>query len=211
MKIKSILCCLFMIATTNVFAQEFKGLQEGQDYIKTPTKEVVVESKKPVVVEFFWYGCGHCFAMKPMSKELFKKYDKKIVSLSYPAAFENWKSGAQIYFTLEQMGVLSQMHDKVFEEIHVNKSNILKKDDDRNRFLKANGIDVEKFNSSYNSFSVTNKVTKATKIVTDLKIESTPSYVIYYKGSNYQVSPSMTKSYEKTIQVLDVIISTLSK
>lgn len=211
MKLKSILFGLLLSITSMAYSQEFKGIKEGVDYLKTPTKEVIIESKKPVVVEFFWYGCGHCFAIKPKSKELFKKYDKKVISLSYPAAFENWKSGTQIYFTLEQMGLLTQLNDKVFDEIHINHGNILKKEEDRNKFLKNQGVDVDKFNTAFNSFTVSNKVTKATKIITDLKIESTPTYVIYYKGSNYQVSPSMTKSYEKTIEVLDIILSTISK
>ncbi len=211
MKIKYIILSLLVSIGSLAQAQDFKGLKEGVDYLKSPEKESIVESNKPVVAEVFWYGCGHCFSMLPKSKALFKKYNNKIVEVPYPAAFDNWKSGAQIYFTLEQMGVANDMHEKVFNEIHVKQVNILKKAKERDNFLQVNKIDVNKFNSIYDSFSVNTKITKAKKIITDLNIQSTPSYVIFYKKNTYQVSPSLVGGYDRTIQVMDELLAQMTK
>lgn len=195
----------------NIQAQSAEKFVSGIDYIEEPTKEVLIVSEKPVLIDFFWYGCGHCYAMKPKVKELVAKHQKKIISKSYPATFDNWKSGAQIFFTLEEMGSLDSMHDRVFDEIHLNKKNILKNESALFDFIKSNGIKEEKFKSLYSSFTIQSKVNKAMLTTKQLNIESTPYFVIYYKGKTYKTSPSMVASYDKTIAVLDYLLTKFSK
>lgn len=192
-------------------AQSFPGLTEGKDYIKIPFNENVVENKsnKPVVLEFFWFGCGHCFKIKPLSKQLFESNKNISINLQYPAGFDGWTSGVKMFFTLKKMDLLDKMTDKVFNAIHVQGKNILKKDSDRDAFLKENGIDVEKFNSTYNSFSISTEVNKAKILTEKLKIESTPSYIVYKNGYAYQISPSLSKTYERTIEVTNIIVQSL--
>ncbi len=195
----------------NIQAQSSDKFLPGIDYIEEPTKEAIVISEKPVLIDFFWYGCGHCFAMKPKIKELIAKHQNKIVAKSYPATFDNWKSGAQIFFTLEEMGSLQTTHDKIFDEIHINKKNILKNENLLMETIKANGLNAEKFKSMYSSFTVQSKVNKAMLATKQLNIESTPYFVIYYKGKTYKTSPSMTAGYDKTIAVLDSLLTKFSK
>ncbi len=209
---KKLFLALLMTISTIAYASEFPNLVEGKDYTKNKTTDVLVESKdKPIVVEFFWYGCGHCYAMLPLSKELFKKYENKIVPAHYPVGFDGWASGVKMFFTLEQMNILPSMHEKVFHAIHKDGKNLLKKDSDREDFLKSNNIDVKKFNETYNSFAIANKFNKAKSVTTNLKIESSPAYAVYYKGYTYQTSPALTQNYQKTISVLDTIIKAQTK
>lgn len=209
---KKLLLAALMTISTFASASEFPNLVEGKDYTKSKTADVLVESKdKPVVVEMFWYGCGHCYAILPLSKELFKKHENKIVPAHYPVGFDGWASGVKLFFTLEQMNLLSTMHEKVFHAIHKEGKNLLKKDRDREEFLKANNVDPKKFNDIYNSFAISTKVTKAKNVTTNLKIESSPAYAVYYKGYTYQTSPALTNSYQKTISVLDTIITEQTK
>lgn len=206
---------LFSIAALfvsfNIYAQSTDKFLSGVDYIEEPTKEALITSEKPVFIDFFWYGCGHCYAMKPQVKALVVKHQNKIVSKSYPATFDNWKSGAQIFFTLEEMGNLNTMHDKVFDELHLNKKNILKNEALLFEFIKANGLNTEKFKSVYSSFTIQTKVNKAMQATKQLNIESTPYFVIYYKGKTYKTSPSMVGGYDKTIAVLDFLLTKFSK
>ncbi len=200
-----------LILSFNINAQANDKFLSGIDYLEEPTKDAIVISDKPVLIDFFWYGCGHCFAMKPKVKELIAKHQNKIVAKSYPATFDNWKSGAQIFFALEEMGVINTMHDKIFDEIHINKKNILKNENLLMETVKSNGVSADNFKSMYSSFTVQSKVNKAMLATKQLNIESTPYFVIYYKGKTYKTSPSMTAGYDKTIAVLDSLLTKFTK
>jgi thiol:disulfide interchange protein DsbA len=196
------------ITTLTSFAQEFIGLVEGKDYIKSKISETVINTSqtKPGVVEFFWYGCGHCYKMKPLAAKLFSKYNGKIVAEQYPVAFPSWESGTRMFFAYQEMGILNKMHDKTFDEIHKNNKNILSDNKVRDIFLTQNGVDVAKFNSSYNSFNMTRNLLKAKNIVDRHKISGSPIYAVYSGGYTYQVSPVTAGGYERTIDVLDKIL-----
>ena len=207
---KIIVSSLFVCFSGLSFAGEFPGLEEGKDYLKFKTVETVVPvtKGKPTVVEFFWYGCSHCFKIKPLSEKLFKKYENKINSIQYPVGFDGWESGARTFFTLQEMNILNQMHDKVFNEIHTKGNlSILKNKNKMNGFLKENGVDVVKFNNIYKSPSVNLKWNEAVFALTADKIDGSPDYVIYNNGYTYKVSPALVNSYEKTIENLDKILS----
>lgn len=208
---KIILTLTGLILSFNIQAENINNIKPNIDYIEETTKQTLVSSEKPVFVDFFWYGCGHCYSMKPQVKQLVKKHEKNIVSKSYPATFENWKSGSQIFFTLESLNRIDSMHDKIFDEIHLNKKNILKNENLLLQTIKSYGINEKDFQSVYSSFSTQSKVSKAMQITKELNIESTPYFVIYYKGKTYKTSPGMTGSYEKTIATLDYLLSNFTR
>lgn len=41
---------------------------EGTDYIKLAKPQPVAVAGKSEVIEFFWYGCGHCYTIEPAVK-----------------------------------------------------------------------------------------------------------------------------------------------
>jgi len=192
---------------------EFKGLTEGTDYTKTQILETIKPSngQKPVFVEFFWYGCSHCFKMKDMSATLAKKYGSKIEYIKYPVGFPNWESGAKIFFTLEELNLEDKLHDKTFDEVHLNRNNILMDKKRLDTFLTKNGVDITKFNSIYNSFSVNSKWIKSQKMVVSHSITGSPNFAVYSGGYTYQTTPSLSGGYPKTIDNLDIILSSKIK
>ena len=53
----------------------------GQDY-QVVAKPVKVEKPGRIEVrEFFWYGCGHCFALEPHMQGWLKKLPKDLLKL----------------------------------------------------------------------------------------------------------------------------------
>ncbi len=192
------------------YAQEFVGITEGKDYTKFKVEQPIVEStnNKPIVVELFWYGCPHCNVMRPISENFVNKQKDNIVSIKYPASFGNWETGARMFFTYQEMNILDKMHVATFNEIHnKNSTKILFKEDARNSFLKANGVDVAKFNMIYNSFSMSAKIGKSKEVMKTHRIENTPVYVVYKNGFAYQTSPALSGSYDKTINALEKIVA----
>lgn len=214
MKIKAICLAMMLSALGTVAqAQEFPGLVEGKDYTKSKITNTVVDSNqaKPTFVEFFWYGCPHCYHIKDDSAKIAKKYGSKINYMRYPVGFPNWESGGKIFFALEEMKLADKLHDKTFDYIHKDRVNILVDKAKRDAFFAGNGVDIKKFNETYNSFSVNSKWTKAKAMVESHKIEGSPIFAVYSGGYTYQVSPAQAGGYEKSISNLDKILAAKSK
>jgi len=214
MEIKKIsLAVLLSTITTFAFAQEFPGLVEGKDYTKGKIAPTVVDSNqaKPSFVEFFWYGCPHCYHVKDQSAQLAKKHGNKINYVRYPVGFPNWNAGGKIFFALEEMKVLDKMHDKVFDQIHKNRVNTFNDTKAREALLTTNGVDVKKFNELYNSFGVNAKWSKAQAITKSHNITGSPVFAVYSGGYTYQVAPSQVGGYDKALNNIDIILKAKSK
>ena len=200
-----------LIALSATIAQA-DTLTVNKDYNKievNPTS-VIAEPKegKPLLIEFFWYGCSHCYHMEPMVKKLVEERQDQIDFVRYPAVFPRWTSGAQLIFTLEQMGLSEKLHDKVFDTIQSKKINIMDDKKKRDQFLQENGVDVAEFDKIYSSFGINNKVNQAKEISLAYKLDSSPSFII---NNTYQFTPGLNGSYEKTIEVINVMLDNLKE
>ena len=61
------------------------------------------------VVEFFWYGCIHCYNLEPVLEAWLPKLPPDAYFRRIPAVFnERWAHDAAIYYAFEALGVLGQ-------------------------------------------------------------------------------------------------------
>lgn len=182
----------------------------NKDYapIEINPSQALVEPKagKPVLIEFFWYGCPHCYHMEPLVKKLVQERKDSIEYIRYPAVFPRWVSGAKLYFTLEQMNLLDKLHDKVFDTIQKDRNNIMDNKEKRDAFLKEQGVDVAEFDKIYDSFGINTKVNQAQAISLAYKLESSPSFII---NNQYVITPSLSGSYDGTIKSINLILDNL--
>lgn len=164
--------------------------------------EPVVKGK-PFVVEFFWYGCGHCFIIEPLLNQVIDKEKENITFKRYPVMFPGWESGAQLYFTIQALDLEEQLHDKIYSAIHKDKKDILNNEKERNKFLEKENIDVAKFNEAYNSFGINSKLSQAKEVNKNYKISSSPTIIV---DNQYVFSPSINGGYLQAAQALQSYI-----
>src|SRR5205823_5857769 len=89
-------------AVRSVFAQTPAGVIE----IKP---QQPVESDKIDVVEFFWYGCIHCYNLEPQLESWAKKLPADAQFRRVPAIFnERWAHDAAIFYAFEALGALDK-------------------------------------------------------------------------------------------------------
>lgn len=161
------------------------------------------------VLEFFNYACPHCYEFEPNLKTWLKSKPKNADFRYVPAVFnERMIPLAKIYYTLEEMGLLEKLHDKVYYAIHQQQLNLI----DRTVLLKwvgEQGVDSKKFEAVFDSFSVNNKVQRATLMTRNYRIPGTPYLII---GGRYLTGPSMSVSADGNVdqarlkQVLNELI-----
>lgn len=155
------------------------------------------------VLEFFWYGCPHCYSLEPAVNKWLQTAPKDVVFKRVPAVpSDSWGEMAKVYYTLETMGVLDQYHPKVFDAMH--KSNLnLSNRKIREKWLAENGIDPAKFAEVEKSFTVATKVNRAKQLTYAYKVDSVPRVFV---DGKYYTSAEQAGGSERLFAVVDQLL-----
>jgi len=74
---------------------------EGKDFTRLPTPINLPRTGKVEVIEFFWYGCPHCFAFEPTIEPWIAKLPADVHFRRVPVQFDALKEiHQQIFYTL---------------------------------------------------------------------------------------------------------------
>ncbi|MDB5869951.1 MAG: oxidoreductase, partial [Polaromonas sp.] len=194
------------IGTLPTLAQaQAKAFQSGTDYL-TLDKPAPVEAPagQVEVVEFFWYNCPHCNAFELMFEDWAKKVPKYVSVRRAPVAFRaDFEPQQRLYYVLEALGKVEELHKKVFYAIHVEKQQLATADQ-ITAWVEKQGIAKPKFLEAFNSFSVTTKARKATQLQDAYAVDGVPALGI---NGRYFTSGSQAKSMERALQVTDQLIA----
>ena len=187
------------------FAQaQAPAYRNGTDYL-TLEKPALTEAPagQVEVVEFFWYSCPHCNEFEPMFEAWAKKVPKDVYVRRAPVAFQaSFEPQQRLYFVLEGLGKIDELHGKVFNAIHVERQN-LNTAEQIAAWAEKQGIPKAKFMEMYNSFSVATKARKSTQLQDAYAVDGVPALGI---NGRYFTSGSQAKSLERSLQVTDYLI-----
>lgn len=190
------------------FSSARAELVEGRDYTVLPHPQTTESGKNIEVLEFFWYGCPHCYDLHPHIKTWLKKIPKDVSFRYVPAIFRpSWIPGLKTFYALEALGERDKLHDKVYEAIHTDKVD-LTKDEVLFDWIAKQGIDRQKFIDAYNSFSVQNQVARSTQISKDYNLSGVPTVVV---DGRYLTSGRMGGTPQDTVKILDELIEKVRK
>jgi len=169
-----------------------------------------LNGKKVEVIEFFYYGCPHCYNLQPALKAWLKGAANDVEFRRQPTVFrESWIPLTRAFYALEAIGLLDKFHDEVFETVHKQNVNL----GNRQMLLDwagRRGIDTKKLAEAYDSFAVQTKSQRAVQMTRAYGITGTPSVVV---GGRYLTGPSMTVNadnsinYQRFTQVLTDLVA----
>ena len=195
LKIKFTFLALFLllITSSNVFAQK---------YVQIST-EKQQESKDIIIYEFFWYGCPHCYNLEPTMDRIEADLEKDTKVVKLPVALrDSWIPHAKLYYALKQMDKIDQVHNLIFEEIHL-EDNRLNTEQQMIDFLGKHGIDTDKFMEKYNSFGTEARIKKASNLAKKYQIDSVPTIII---NGKFLTSGSYVSSYDELYSVVNLLV-----
>jgi protein dithiol oxidoreductase (disulfide-forming) len=187
----------FFGATTAGFAAAPPVKDKEYTLIEPPLPPLDGASGNKVeVIEFFYYGCPHCYNLQPALKSWLKSAPKDVEFKRMPTVFrESWVPLTRTYYALEAIGALEKMHDDVFNIVQQNSVNL----GDKRLLLEwaaKRGIDTKKLGEAYDSFTVQTKTQRSLQLTRAYGITGTPSVVV---GGRYLTGPSMTLKADNSI------------
>jgi thiol:disulfide interchange protein DsbA len=164
-----------------------------------PTREF----NKVEVIEFFWYGCPHCFDFEPTLAKWVKNLPSNVVFIRQPAVFSDlWGKHAKAYYTAEALGIVDKVHQDFFDAIQTKKEH-LETEEQLAKFFAAHGVGESEFKAAYGSFLVDTKVRQAATLAAKYGITGVPAIVI---NGKYKTSGPVAGSHEKMIEVMNTLI-----
>jgi thiol:disulfide interchange protein DsbA len=170
---------LLAIVAAALIALPLAAGAQGTQYIDVKPPVPVDSKDKIEVIEFFWYGCIHCYNLEPALEAWLKTLPKDVEFRRVPAVFnERWGLDASIYYAMEALGLVDKLHRPLFDAIHRNR---LRTDNQQefSEWLTRQGVDAKKFIQTVQSFGVRSKTRRAVQLTVDYKIDGTPAMAVH--------------------------------
>ncbi len=133
--------------------------------------------KKIEVLEFFFYGCIHCYHLHPYLSKWQATMPKDVKLDFVPVHFNpSWEPMAYTFYALKAMGQQGRLDDKLYDVM--NSQQPLLNMDAIADFVAKNGVNREKFIKYYQSFSVQSEVEHSGQMTMAYQVEGTPTLVV---------------------------------
>ena len=190
--------CFIFLTTSSIAEYKF-----GRDYGSLSRPLPIKKDGIVDVVEVFWYGCGHCYKLEPVVENWAKKQDIVVNFKKMPVTWgPTHKLHAQLFYTIEALGMGDKAHTAVFTAIHnKSKPNYLASEDAILSFLEKLGVERSKAIKYMNSFSVKQKVKRAVELSRQFKVTAVP--MIFVDGQ-YRIEAK--RSHSEMLKVVDHVI-----
>lgn len=172
--------------------------QQGYQVLNPPVNTRV--SDKVEVLEYFWFGCPHCFAFEPsINKWVDEKPDYVEFVREAPPLNPGWEPHSRAFYAAEIMGVTDKFFDPMFDGIHVERRS-LRQPDKIAKFAGELGIDEDKFRKTMDSFAVNTRMKQTMQMAQASRIRGVPSVVI---NGKYLTGGSLAGSHDGIIRVIN--------
>jgi protein dithiol oxidoreductase (disulfide-forming) len=183
--------------------------QDGVNYTRTvPAQPTNVPAGQVEVLEFFWYACPHCYALEPTVQTWLKSKPAYITFTRVPVEWnEGHRSLAHLFYALEAMGKLNDVHGEIFKEIQVNGDPLIGPDPNNAAsaertqvsFIKKLGLSDADFEKAYQDMNVQTAMQRADQLVERYRVTAVPTFVV---NGKYTTDVTMAGGPEKLMSLL---------
>jgi protein dithiol oxidoreductase (disulfide-forming) len=176
--------------------------KEGVHYQKlVPAQPSSTSPDKVEVVEVFWYGCPHCFALDPALESWRNKGKAAYVEfIRVPAMWDDrLRIHARIFYTAEQLGQLDTLHALIFREINIAGSQLNSKDAVA-AFFQQHGVSAQDFDKTFSSFAVESKLQRADFLNRRYRVQAVPMFVV---NGKYTTDVGMAGGEQQLLKLIN--------
>lgn len=173
----------------------------GHDYVVLDARQPQETKGKIEVIEFFSWGCPHCYEFYPLLARWLATLPKDVTFKRVPVGFGHpeWDNLAKAYYALQSTGDLARLDGPIFEAIH--REHVSLYDEDNiTAWVREHGVNVAQFTAAYRSFGVNTNVGQAQQTVIDYHVDGIPTLAI---GGRYKVS----SDHNKMLPIADELIA----
>lgn len=184
-------------------AQAEDAYVAGKDFDVINPAIRTADADKIETVEFFWYGCGHCYNFEPVLAQWKKTLSDDVSFRGVPAMWGGaMELHAKAFYAARALGVEEKMDQVMFQALNVDRKQ-LRTDDEIAKLFEQNGVAEEDFFKAYNSFGVSSQVSQANATARAAKITGTPAMMV---NGKYLIGPRKAGSTANMLKIADFLI-----
>jgi thiol:disulfide interchange protein DsbA len=180
--------------------------REGVDYTMVLHPQPTDAPGKILVLDFFWYGCPHCYAFLRDLEAWRLRQASDVLYRHLPVDFGDPRREphTKIFCALQVLNRADDLHVKVFEAFHERHLRLLERDEIAD-FMAGNGIARDKWLAAYDSFTVAGLVSRARLTYQAYAIDGTPTLAV---DGRFLTSPSIVQSHSSAgaLAALDSLV-----
>lgn len=169
----------------------------GKHYIVLSRPIPTEDPTKVEVAEFFWYGCGHCYAFEPSIKAYKESAPEYVNVVPVPTMWRpNMEMHAKAYYAMKNLKQ-PELHAVLFEELRKNPRGLT---DEKAiaQLFSEHGVDFQKAMKMLTSFGVSSQIRKAKSLAQGARISGTPTLVV---NGKYVVGTSTAGSQANMLKI----------
>jgi thiol:disulfide interchange protein DsbA len=185
--------------------------QDGVNYTRlVPAQPTDAPAGQVEVLEFFWYGCPHCYALEPTIEAWLKTKPAYVTFTRVPVLWnEGDRSLGRLYYTVQSLGKIDEMHGAIFKEIHVNNDPLIGVDPENTAeaermqmvFARRFGIAEQDFRSKFeHDMGVDTAMQHADALIERYRVTSVPNFVV---NGKFVTDVAAAGSPEKLISLIN--------
>lgn len=164
---------------------------------------------KVEVLEFFWYGCPHCYQFEPYIEHWAKTKPDNVEFIKVPAVMNRqWEPHARAFYAAQLMGKEEEFSRALFKALHVERKRFFSLRQ-LAKFAKENiGVDHDEFMDTMASFSVETSIRRSKQLSSSYKLSGVPSVVV---NGKYKTDAGKAGGYNPLIKTINQLIEKESK
>ncbi|HEX6928084.1 MAG TPA: thiol:disulfide interchange protein DsbA/DsbL [Gammaproteobacteria bacterium] len=193
-----VLALLALFAAGAVSAAEKPAPFEAGKHYTVISEEATAE---PVVMEFFSYGCPHCYSFQPYMDKLKAALGESVEFQYVPVDFGGgyWTPTQELYLVLEALGRLEELHMDAFKHVHEQRR-FIRDSGDARAFAAAHDISAEEYAKAAKSFAAHVRKKRYDQLTERYRITGTPTIIV---NGKYRVElPELKGGQEQFTQLV---------
>lgn len=155
------------------------------------------------VIEFFVYGCSHCYEFDPMVTEWASELADDVTFRRVPATFgQAGPVYARVFYTAKELGLGQAFHEAFFDGIHQAGRRLVATEDIRAFFVEQ-GVAGQAFDETFNSEAIDERVANATSLMRAYGVTAVPSLGV---AGRFWTNPRQTGGYQPMLDTADFLL-----
>lgn len=174
-----------------------------------PPQVVEAPAGKIEVVEFFSYGCIHCYRLNALATAWAARQPADVVFRRIPVTFDRPQlaSLARLYYALEAGGLLAAHDEAVFAAIH-DQGQSLMSDEAVLAWVAARGIDMTEFRRHWDDPETLAKVRRGEALTRAYGVSGTPAL---FAAGRWQVNLEAATGYDHLMVLTGQLVDKLRR
>ena len=203
MKSRVVYLLLTLLLTGWMVGASAQNYQEGKDYLKLGQPVPTTTGDKVEVVEVFWYGCPHCYALEPEIEKWLENKPEAAEFVRIPGVLNpRWELDARVFYALKALEKENELHRTYMDAIH-EQGRQMGSPERIADFMAEQGVDRQKFLNAMKSFTTETQLRQSQQKTRLYRLRGVPALVV---NGKYVVSGSTAGTAERMFDIIDYLV-----